>query len=88
MNTVSYIHTRNHKRCGLCDTCSSPILEIGEELYCPVCDVGDGVRADNRGETNACARCDVALATWFPYALCPCCYRSNKSGVHKVAKAV
>ncbi len=88
MPTVSYIHTRNHKRCGLCDACNSPILEIGEEMYCPQCDVGAGVRPDNRGETSACARCDVVLASWYPYPLCPCCYRSPKSGTFKVAKAV
>jgi hypothetical protein len=85
MNTVSYIHTRNHKRCGLCNTCNSPILEIGEEMYCPQCDVGEHVAPDNRGET--CARCDTTLATWFPYALCPSCFRSNKSGTHKCSSA-
>ena len=95
MPTVSYIHTRNHKRSSMCDKCNSPLLGIldeiieedCEELYCPVCDVGEHVEPDNRGETNACARCDTTLATWFPYALCPFCFRSNKSGTHKCSSA-
>ena len=88
MNTVSYIHTRKHARSSMCDACNSPILEVGEEMYCPVCDVGENVALSNRGETSACARCDVPLATWYPYALCPSCYGSNKSGVFKCSKAV
>jgi hypothetical protein len=86
MGTVSYIHTRNHMRCSMCDECNSPLLEIGEELYCPVCDVGERVKPDSNGETTVCARCDTALAPWFPYACCPSCFTGNKSGAHKTAK--
>lgn len=82
MGNVVYIHTDR----DMCDECVEPLLKVGDELYCPVCDVGNAVQPDGMGQVEECARCHTTLATWYPYPLCPSCYRSSASGEHKVAK--
>lgn len=60
-----------------CDECSTPLKEVGHEVYCSTCDVGEGVLTDDNGDVSACARCDIALVSHYPYLLCPVCYRPD-----------
>jgi hypothetical protein len=57
-----------------CDECGTTLKEIGEELYCEVCDCGDGVEPDANGDVMGCVGCGITLATYFPYDSCPKCY--------------
>jgi hypothetical protein len=60
-----------------CDDCGAMLLDVNydgrEEVYCAFCDVGDKVSSDGTGEVGRCDGCSVALATWFPFSLCPGC---------------
>lgn len=67
-----------------CDTCNSLLLDVGDEIYCPICDVGEHAMVDGKGHTKKCGCCDERLATWYALDICPSCYNKPASGVFKL----
>jgi hypothetical protein len=66
-----------------CDECCVDLLDIGDEIYCPICEVGDGVELDGAGEVNKCPCCQTKLATSYPYRLCPTCSATYDATIQK-----
>lgn len=56
-----------------CDECRSKLLPVLDEIYCPVCDVGETCLPDHKGEFEYCKNCRTKLAGWYMYEHCPIC---------------
>jgi hypothetical protein len=68
--------TTSNTVCPNCDECGSELLDVvcgEEEIYCPICDVGDDVELDGSGDIKHCEDCITPLATWYPFSSCPSC---------------
>ena len=61
---------------NVCEECGHLLIDIrcgnAEEVYCPVCDVGDKVEPDGAGDFEICA-CGCLLASWYLFTKCPAC---------------
>jgi hypothetical protein len=68
--------TTSNTVCPNCDECGSELLDVSDgqenEIYCPICDVGDDADADGSGDINQC-ECGCLLSTWYPFSSCPSC---------------
>ena len=56
-----------------CDECDSKLLPVKDEVYCPICDVGEKCLPDGNNEFNRCLTCKTKIAGWYIYEHCPNC---------------
>lgn len=60
-----------------CDECGHDLLPVGDELYCPECDVGPTALTDFDGKMDTCKDCGTNLSAWYPYQECPTCFTTE-----------